>query len=350
MKRKAILVAVSGLLAGATTGASAQTTSSVVLYGRVDVGIGHNWGFGTHKTLDHYHTSRWGLRGAEDLGGGMSAIFKLEARFLAKNGTPQDGGTYFNDESYVGLSKSGLGTVKFGRIYSPFYLAVAGRIDPFNGDGVGSMTGLTSLNHNLSPGNPYDAAKGLPNRDVRQNNAIQYESPVVGGFSVQAQVPLSEVRGQPSGRSIALRYDGEQLFAQAGYERKAFSKDAWTAHLGGGYTFGPARVSVGYTTGYYSDDEYARHNKAQSVLLGLTYTVGPAVFLAAVSRMRMDMPTLLDAAKGTSSNLTKSAVGVDYYLSKRTKVYGQYARFSNPVNTLFVTNANRVLFGIDHTF
>lgn len=364
MKRKAIVIAASGLLAGAATGAGAQTTTSapapaptpaptstVVLYGRVDVGIGHNWGFGTQRTLeDHYHTSRLGFRGSEDLGGGLNAIFKLESRFLAKSGAQQDAATFFNDESYVGLSKAGLGTVKLGRIYSPFYLAVAGRIDPFNGDGAGSMTGLSSLGHNLSPGNPYDTAKGLPNRDVRHSNAVQYETPVFGGFSVQAQVPFSEVPGQPSGRSIAIRYDGEKLFAQAGYERKAFSKEASTAHIGGGYTFGAARVSVGYTTGYYSDDEYARDNKAQSVLVGLTYTIGPAVLLAAVSRVRMDSPTLLDASKGTSSNLTKSAVGLDYYLSKRTKVYGQYARFSNPMSTLFVSNANRVLVGIDHAF
>jgi predicted porin len=352
MKLKMIGGAAMALCAAAAANAQTNLGSSVVVYGRVDVGVAHFWGNGPTRTLeDHYHTSRLGFRGTEDLGGGTNAIFKMESRFLAKNGSSQDAATFFNDETYVGLSNAKLGTLKLGRLYSPFYLAVAGRIDPFNGDGQGSMTGLTSLGHNLSPGNPYDTAKKLPNRDVRHSNAIGYDSPSFAGFSVQAQLPLSEVKGQPSGRSIAVRYDSPTLFAQTGYERKAFSNDAWTAHIGGGYVFGPARVSLGYTTGYYSDDEYARGNKANSALLGLTYTVSPAVtLLAAVSRLKMDQPTLLDAAKGTGSNLTKAAVGVDYYLSKRTKLYAHYAHFSDNISILFVSNANRVHFGVDHAF
>jgi GBP family porin len=335
------------------SGAFAQsaTPSSVTLYGRIDVGLAHNWGNGPSRTyMDHYHTSRLGFRGVEDLGGGTSAIFKMESRFLGKNGAQQDSATYFNDETYVGLTNRDRGTLKLGRAYSPFYLAVAGRIDPFGGDGVGSMTGLTSLGHNLSPGNPYDAAKGLPNRDVRHSNSITYESPNFRGFSVQAQHIVSEVRGQPSGKSIAVRYDSPTFFGQTGYEKKAFSRDAWTAHLGGGYVFGNAKVSAGYTTGYYSDDEYARGNKARSALLGLTYNMGNVTLLAAVARMDMDRPTLLDAARGTGSSLTKYAIGADYYLSKRTKLYAHYAHFSDNVSTIFVGNANRAHIGIDHSF
>jgi predicted porin len=347
----ATLLAFLALGAGGAFAQVSTPTSSVTLYGRVDVGIGYNWGNGPSRILeDHYHTSRLGFRGTEDLGGGNSAIFKMETRFLGKNGAQQDGATYFNDETYVGLSSRDWGTLKLGRIYSPFYLAVAGRIDPFNGDGVGSMTGLTSLGHNLSPGNPYDAAKGFPNRDVRHSNAIDYASPAFGGFSVQAQHVISEVRGQPSGNSIAVRYDSPTLFAQTGYEKKAFSRHAWTAHIGGGYVVGPAKFSLGYTTGYYSDDEYARGNKAQSALAGVSYNIGNLTLLAAIARMQMDQPTLLDAAKGTGSSLTKYAVGADYYLSKRTKVYAQYAHFSDNVSIIFVGNANRALVGIDHAF
>jgi predicted porin len=351
MKFKQFACVLAALGAGAALAQSAAPTSSVTLYGRVDVGLAHIWGNGPSRTLmDHYHTSRLGFKGEEDLGAGSSAIFKMESRFLGKNGAQQDAATFFNDETYVGLSNRAWGTLKLGRIYSPFYLAVAGRIDPFNGDGVGSMTGLTSLGHNLSPGNPYDAAKSLPNRDVRHSNSIDYASPNFKGFSVQAQSTVSEVRGQPSGKSLAVRYDSPTLFAQTGYEKKAFSRDAWTAHLGGGYVFGNARVSAGYTTGYYSDDEYARGNKAHSGLIGLTYNMGNVALLAAVARMSMDRPTLLDAAKGTGSSLTKYAIGADYYLSKRTKLYAHYAHFSDNVSTIFVGNSQRVHVGIDHSF
>jgi general bacterial porin, GBP family len=337
---------------GMSSAVQAQQASSVTIYGRVDVGLMRQWGIGPSKTSeDHYHTSRLGFRGVEDLGGGLSALLKMETRFLGKNGAEQDAATYWNDETYVGLQSKTYGTLKLGRIYSPFYLAVAGRIDPFNGDGIGSMTGLTSLGHNLSPGNPYDAAKGFVTRDVRHNNSIDYASPTFAGFSVQVQKSLSETAGKPSGISTAIRYDSPTLFAQTGYERQAFSQNAYTTHIGGGYVFGPARLSAGYTRGYYSDDEYARGNKASSAILGLTYTTnGPLVILAAASRIRMDQPTLLDASKGTGSNLTKIAVGADYYLSKRTKVYAHLAHFSDPMSILFVGNSKRAMVGIDHAF
>lgn len=348
-KRIAPLVVVLG--AGSAFAQSAAPASSVTLYGRIDVGVAHFRGNGPSRTLmDHYHTSRLGFRGAEDLGGGTSAIFKMESRFLGKNGAQQDTATYFNDETFVGLTNRSWGTLKLGRVYSPFFLAVAGRIDPFNGDGVGSMTGLTSLGHNLSPGNPFDTAKGFPNRDVRHSNSIDYASPNFNGLSLQAQHIVSEVRGQPSGRSVAVRYDGPTLFAQTGYEKKAFSRDAWTAHLGGGYVFGSARVSAGYTTGYYSDDEYARGNKARSALVGISYNIGNVTLLAAIARMDMDRPTLLDAARGTGSSLTKYAIGADYHLSRRTKLFAHYAHFSDNVSTIFVGNSQRVHAGIDHSF
>jgi general bacterial porin, GBP family len=352
MKLKQLATMLAVVSASTAFAQVATPASSVTIYGRIDAGVAHIWGNGPSRTLmDHYHTSRLGFRGVEDLGGGNSSIFKMESRFLGKNGAQQDAATYFNDETYVGLTNKDWGTLKLGRIYSPFYLAVAGRIDPFNGDGIGSMTGLTSLGHNLSPGNPYDTAKKLANRDVRHSNAIDYASPTFKGFSAQAQHIVSEVRGQPSGRSFALRYDSPTLFAQTGYERKAFSRDAWTAHVGGGYVWGPAKISAGYTTGYYSDDEFARGNKARSGLLGLTYTMSPSVtILAAVARMEMDRQTLLDAAAGTGSNLTKYAIGVDYYLSKRTKLYAHYAHFSDNVSTIYVGNSQRAHIGIDHAF
>jgi general bacterial porin, GBP family len=330
----------------------AQTAgSSVTMYGRVDVGVMRQWGLGPSKTSeDNYHTSRLGFRGVEDLGGGLSAMFKLETRFIAKNGGQQDAATYWNDETYVGLQSKSAGTLKLGRVYSPFYLAVAGRIDPFNGDGIGSMTGLTSLGHNLSPGNPYDAAKGFVTRDVRTNNSIDYTSPTFAGFSSQVQKSFSEAAGRPGGISVVAKYDSPTLFAQTGYERKAFSLHAYTTHIGGGYVMGPAKFSVGYTRGYYSDDEYARGNKGASAIVGLTYNMDNLVLLAAASRIRMDKPTLLDAAAGTGSNLTKIAVGADYYLSKRTKLYGHLAHFSDPMSILFVGNSKRAMVGIDHAF
>jgi hypothetical protein len=49
---------------------------------------------------------------------------------------------------------------------------------------------LTPLGHNLSPGNPYDAAKSLPNRDVRHGNSIDYASPNFKGSRAGATRPV----------------------------------------------------------------------------------------------------------------------------------------------------------------
>jgi predicted porin len=336
---------------GASSAVQAQQASSVTVYGVVDVGVYHQSGFGNGGVgEDHYHTSRLGFKGVEDLGGGLSAIFKLENRFLARSGAQQDSAAFFNDEAYVGLRSNSYGTLLVGRVYSPFYLAVAGRIDPFNGDGIGSMTGLTSLGHNLSPGNPYYAAKNLPNEDVRTNNSVTYLSPAFSGFTAQVQKGFANIAGKPSGIALALRYDSPTLFAETGYERKPYSLKAYSEHIGGGYVLGPAKFSVGYTTGYYSDDEYFRGNKASSEIAGITYAMGSWSFLGAIARMRMDEPTLLDAAKGTGSNLTKWALGAEYHFSKRTTVYMHYAHFSAPVSIIFVGNSAKEMVGIDHAF
>ena len=84
MKKSLLALAVLGAFAGA---ASAQ--SSVTLYGRLDLSV--NKGVGqTAKNLSNGSGSRFGVRGSEDLGGGMSALFNLEHRFDADTGASQN--------------------------------------------------------------------------------------------------------------------------------------------------------------------------------------------------------------------------------------------------------------------
>jgi len=99
------------LLVGALTGVfatMAHAQSSVTLYGLIDAGItytnnqrGHsNW----QETSGSVNGSRWGLRGAEDLGGGLKAIFTLENGFNINNGTLGQQSRMFGRQAYVGLS------------------------------------------------------------------------------------------------------------------------------------------------------------------------------------------------------------------------------------------------------
>jgi len=118
---KKSLFALAALSAFATL---AHAQSSVTLYGIIDEGVqftnnqknvvgGTNVG-GRQVTLDStngINGSRWGLKGAEDLGGGLQAIFTLESGINLNNGAFAQGGTPFGRQAFVGLSSSSYGAV-----------------------------------------------------------------------------------------------------------------------------------------------------------------------------------------------------------------------------------------------
>jgi predicted porin len=102
----------------------AQAQSSVTLYGLLDAGITYANKVATstgHDSLVKYGDgvasgSRWGLRGTEDLGGGLKAIFVLESGFSTGDGTSGQGGALFGRQAFVGLAKDGIGSVTFGGV------------------------------------------------------------------------------------------------------------------------------------------------------------------------------------------------------------------------------------------
>lgn len=95
--------------------------SSVTLYGIIDVGLVFNNNAGGQKqyfmSSGNIQGSRWGLRGTEDLGGGLSALFVLENGFSVNNGRLAQGGDEFGRQAYVGLSSTSIGTLTLGRQY-----------------------------------------------------------------------------------------------------------------------------------------------------------------------------------------------------------------------------------------
>ena len=126
MKRRHTLAAF-GLTCAATSCAYAQ--GSVTLYGITDVGVevanhvpGPNGTSGTAVRMESGSLagSRWGLRGTEDLGGGLKAIFVLENGYSINNGTLGQGGRLFGRKAYVGLSTP-YGDVTLGRQYNLLY-------------------------------------------------------------------------------------------------------------------------------------------------------------------------------------------------------------------------------------
>ncbi|WP_280187747.1 porin [Delftia sp. PS-11] len=118
--RSPIAMAAAALVAFAGASASAQGVSSVTLYGIVDVGVEHltnvaaGGGLSRMPSTTSMVPSRWGMRGSEDLGGGLKAIYTLEAGFAPDQGTPNQGGRGFGRQTWVGLS-SDWGSLTLGR-------------------------------------------------------------------------------------------------------------------------------------------------------------------------------------------------------------------------------------------
>ncbi len=108
-------------------GASAFAQSSVTLYGVLDTGVeyvSHANAAGDRVIrmpgITGELPSRWGLRGSEDLGGGLKTVFQLESGFNLRGGDSGQGGRLFGRQAWVGL-QGPWGTVSFGRQYTMTY-------------------------------------------------------------------------------------------------------------------------------------------------------------------------------------------------------------------------------------
>jgi predicted porin len=221
---KKSLIALAAMAAAGV--ASAQ--SSVTLFGILDVGYSHlsatNAGSVNLLRSDNYNSSRLGFRGTEDLGGGMSASFWLEAGLnidtgvganssqnntqvgdrIGFNTSPAAGsntyypqsslrarqGLTFNRRSTVSLAGN-WGELRVGRDYVPTFWNLT-VFDPFGTNGVGSYNNVA-----LGPLNPRANGAFPPGAaapQVRSSNTIGYFLPAnLGGFYGQAMYGLSEI-------------------------------------------------------------------------------------------------------------------------------------------------------------
>ena len=144
------------LLAAALFGAftmSAHAQSSVTLYGLIDTGLvytnnqfGHsNW----QEVSSSTQNTVFGLKGSEDLGGGLHAVFKLEQGFLLNNGAQAFSGDGFGSQAWVGLQSDPYGTLTFGRQFDVMNDLVGPLTAEFNTWG-GSMAAHPFENDNLA--------------------------------------------------------------------------------------------------------------------------------------------------------------------------------------------------------
>ncbi|MGN6652412.1 porin [Trinickia sp.] len=191
------------LLAAAlmSAGVIAHAQSSVTLYGRVDAGLEYMSGLqnGAGGSTSRWRaesgdwgTSLWGLKGAEDIGGGNQVLFKLENGFNLMNGQLQS--SLFNRWATVGLSNANYGTFTMGRM-----LYISNGVWDFDPFGQSSWSSASLVRGRNWP---------------QSSNNLAYQSPKFGGFDFYGQYALSNQtkwNGNSTAAGAQGREDGLQL-------------------------------------------------------------------------------------------------------------------------------------------
>lgn len=304
MKKSLLALAVLGAFAGA---ASAQ--SSVTLYGKVDLGVGKTAG-STDKQVMDGSGSRVGLRGSEDLGGGLKALFGFEHRFSPDTGA-QGGSVMWNGYSTVGLGGA-FGSVNLGRQYTAAFSLAQNSFDPFGGDTVGGLRGA-SLTGTVAR--------------IRTENSLRYDG-AFGGLKIAADIAETPAGGVDRPYSVAAQYAAGPVLVGISYDNPTGVNDnLLTAGLG--YTFGPARLTAAIGAG-----DTNANAKIKQALLGASVNVGAGQVLLGYAQQKL----------GTATTTKKASVGYRHNLSKRTQLYTDFSR----VNT--GTEKNAYDFGVLHTF
>jgi predicted porin len=302
--RAAMIAAASMLLAG-----SAHAQSSVELYGVIDEGIDYTNNSGGSSlwhmrdgTYDGVYGSRWGLRGTEDLGGGLSAIFKLENGFSLENGELRQGGLEFGRQSYVGLSDTKLGTVTLGRQYD----SVVDFLQPVTAPGLF--------------GGPFVHAGDIDNTDnsFRVDNTIKYASPTIAGFQFGGVYSFTNTnapgRGTTGMWSLGATYAINGLTIAGAYE---YAKDPALLFTDGDFVANTTGAAIG-ASGSFS---YVGNPANEQIFgAGATYVLGKAT-------LGLDYTnTKFDDANGTLSTVifTNYEAFAQYALTPSWSVGGAY--------------------------
>lgn len=351
MKKSLLALAIAGAFSGA-----AFAQSSVTLFGIADTGFSYFKGDGNGNvkamTNSGLNSSRIGVRGSEDLGGGLKANFWFEGSVATDNGSGsgtstnnQASGTNagaagsqgltFNRRMFVGLS-GGFGEFRLGRNYTPLFMQITSN-DPFGTNGSGdtkiyALTGLTGA--------------GVVQTVVRASNQAEYLTPAgIGGVYVHATYALGEnpssngAASNPNsndGRSLGVRvgWAGGPVDVSGAYNKTDYLQSATQGnYIGFGFgatlTFGAFKPMIQWV--HHKIDianTVAQDPERTDWLLGLVATFGATDLRASYNRYDIKN-TGLAGGDNTSNDAEQWAIGPVYNLSRRTAVYGTFSLMRN---------------------
>ena len=383
--KKTLLAA--ALLAGFATAGVAQAETSVTLYGILDTGYGYqNYKFDrgdadiTAKSSGlrdgTFNGSRWGLKGSEDLGDGLRAIFQLEAHVNLGN---QSGGAHsgFMRQSFVGLSSDNWGTFTMGRQYS-----------------AGVDTFLVPNGVNLGDADKVFGSTGL-GEGTRVENSFKYVTPDLSGFKAVLMYGTGDDGSATGGASTTVVRANDVSFADRGsrvsvgalyangpigvgasYDRQSVTagdNDAMTSwQINGAYDFEVVKLGLAY--GQDRHGKLGWNGSASQIIgtaafdlvdptdvLGLdndfksnNYHVGLSAPLAGgtlYAGWNYSTSNLDDSDKwgDAAGNISTYQLNYVYPLSKRTSLY-TYASYAKNIGYVKDLKGTEAGVGLNHKF
>lgn len=347
MKKTAIALAILGAAC-----AAAQAQSNVTVYGILDVAMRHDTDIqaGRDRTAQvsgMMNTSRWGLRGTEDLAGDLKAHFQIEGGINPDTGTQSEGLSLFDRRAFVGLSgkwgKVDIGrTPTFGWDYTPVYDPLGGALaTPAPTSRASGRAALLVNGMLFVTNNPYNNSK-------LRDNSIKYVYTADSGLLAGVAYNVGEVAGDSrkrSGRQAAIGYMKGNVNAIAAYDllHDANNLEQRVVTVGGnvrfadrykatlGYAvlnadagFAPSSTVVtGAMANYISTFGVAAGGEIEvdTAAAGLDYALTPALTLTgALYRTQVSGTGIPDNDYDTVALFAK------YAFTKRTSVYGALDR------------------------
>ena len=322
MKKSLIALAVLAV-AGA---ASAQ--SSVQLYGIADVWVGSEKVTGakavTKVESGGISGSRWGIKGSEDLGGGLKAIFTLEQGFALDTGVAASG---FNREASVGVAGN-FGEVKLGKVWTAYDDVQAASNPVFDSALTPSAKAFASTGYMANP-----------------SNGVKYTSPSYAGFNGIVSYAFDEkTAGNAEVSAVALQYANGPFAAAVAYQTEQAVGSANSTD----YTNLNASYNLGVVTlkGVYAQREVDNGSKDQEYQIGVDYPLASNLILSAGYAYSENE----NAAGVKQSDNSGLGLAAAYLLSKRTTAYAgvRSTKLDKVVGTDVTTNVYAV--GVKHAF
>jgi predicted porin len=310
MKKTLLALAVAGIVA------APAAMAEVTVYGLAHISLDNvstDADGGDQDLAVTSRASRVGVKAAEDLGGGLTAVAQMEWQIDMSDDNTSTGISSRNQ--IVGLA-GGFGTVALGRHDTPYKMST-GKLDLFSD---------TAADYNLLIGSP----AGLENRG---NDVVAYLSPDFNGFSFQAAIVAADVvddegddANVADATSIAVQYNAGPLFvalANESFEDEVAAgagsnKGQSGTRLGVGYDFGMAKVGFVYET---ASDVGAADDDYNAWLINAAFPVGGNNTIIA----EYGVGTLeVDASGVDDTERTLYAVGVSHGFSKTSSAYVAY--------------------------